>query len=178
MPETNVLLFPARPRPAAADALGSVANLVGEARARDARSPAWRPLRNGMSLRRGTEVMTGLKTRLTIALRGGDLIQINSVCCLILQNVHVAGHVRQLRVAARFGGLTLLPGGNRDRAFTIDPFPNSVLPPEAIRRTLGNGEAPNAAPSVWGPFERATDIVIAGDVIELRAVTCYRAAKS
>jgi hypothetical protein len=161
---TKVVAF-RRPAPAPAR-LGVVAGLVGEARYRDPRSGGWRPLRAGMKLRPGTEVVTGRRSRLTIGLAGGDAIRLAPVSCCVLREAADEGDRRRVRLECRFGGWSLLPAGDPTRAFRVAP----LLPP-----TDDDGTLPHEPPDGWCLADRAVEVVVEGDRIELRAVNGYRA---
>lgn len=158
---SNVLIFPAPVVTAVSPLLGQVLEVAGDARRREEGTGRWIPLRAGTVLRRGTELITGLSSRLLIGLRSGDAAELPPVSCCVLHDLRIGPGVRQLRVAGRFGGLILYPAGDRDRPFRIERFPTGPLDP---------------ASAAWCAAQRLTDIVISGERIELRAVTCYEPA--
>ena len=171
MANSNVLVFPARPRLRTRDVVGRIVGLSGEARARGPNDGEWRAAAMGAPVRRETELITGLRTRLTVALSCGDLIQLKSVSCLSILDVSATPTSRTVRLAGRFGGMLLFPEGDRGRAFRLESFPAALA--EAASKPLGNGEWALDPPARWRVVERATEIVIAGDNLEVRAVTLY-----
>lgn len=174
MVPANVLLFPARPRLLTRDVVGRVVGLSGEARVRGPRDGEWRAAAMGAPIRRETELITGLQTRLTVALSCGDLLQLKSVSCLSILDVTAAPTSRTIRLAGRFGGMLLFPEGDRERAFRLDAFPATAAPNDPASRPLGNGEQALDPPARWRVAERATELVLSGDNLDVRAVTLYR----
>lgn len=167
-----VLVFPARPRLRTRDVVGRIVGLSGEARVRGRQDGDWRAAAMGAPVRRETELITGLQTRLTVALSSGDLLQLKSVSCLTILDVSAAPTSRTIRLAGRFGGMLLFPEGDRERAFRLESFPPAAGDP--VSRPLGNGEWALDPPARWRAVERATEIAIAGDNLDVRAVTMYR----
>jgi hypothetical protein len=158
---SNVLSFPVRAR--APSSVGQVVGVVGEGRIRDPQTGVWKPVRAGQTLRRGAELITGLGTHLAVALATGDLLRMDPVSCCVLVDLEVSPEERRIRIDGRFGGLTLMPAGDKERAFVIDPMPAGAAP--IVRDGSGTS---------WRLTERGLDVVLRGDEVEVRAVTRYK----
>lgn len=166
---SNVLPFPDRRRRRRPNLMGRVVGLIGEARYRDPATAAWKRVTPGLPLKRGAELITGKNARCALSLATGDVLQMTGSSYCHLVGVGFDRDTCQIRLAGRFGGLTLFPGGDTARPFRMDPL---HLPAATGQGAPDDDDQP---PSIWRVTDRCTDIIISDEGIEMRAVTRFEA---